>query len=525
VSRAESPSPRFVLGALGALSAALLAVRLYASAHVGFGDSEALYAAYALHPQPAYVDHPGLIGVLARLIGEGGAPSPGAAHRVTALASTLLPWVLVGAARAAGATWRTSALAGMALAAAPEIGVGLFAMTPDLPLAFAWTGALGLAAAGLRAEARSARAAATLLFAGVLAGVACAAKVSGALLAVGLVAAYASPPARAHARTPWPWVGLAFGAIVTLPIVGYEARLGFPMLRHRLVDTQAQAGFSPRNVAAVLLGQLAYVSPVLLTAAALAARDLVKARRTNDPVTRLLFATFAIPLVALVTLSAWSRVAEPHWLAPAFLALPIHAARGSRSVTLRLVRASVITGFALVAGVYAWVLVPSSTQLLPASADPRLDLANELVGWPQATDVLRDVLVDVRASDPIDTPIVVGPYWTICAQLSAALGHEAQVGCDSNIPDDFDSWLPRHEWRRAGEVVFVTDSRYPVDLSARFPDRFAVQAWEVPVVRGGRLARTFTITRLVPRAMGAFELPAGTRPKAPEPSREALRPG
>ena len=28
----------------------------------GFGDSEALYACYALHPQPAYLDHPALIG-------------------------------------------------------------------------------------------------------------------------------------------------------------------------------------------------------------------------------------------------------------------------------------------------------------------------------------------------------------------------------------------------------------------------------------------------------------------------------
>src|SRR5271170_2042573 len=101
--------------ALASVSAAMLVVRLVASTRVGFGDSEALYASYALHPQPAYLDHPGLIGVIARAIGEGGAPSPIGAHRATSVAATLLPWVLVVAARAAGATWRAAGIAAIAL--------------------------------------------------------------------------------------------------------------------------------------------------------------------------------------------------------------------------------------------------------------------------------------------------------------------------------------------------------------------------------------------------------------------------
>ncbi len=511
---------------LGALSMALLAIRLYASSRVGFGDSEALYASYALHPQAAYVDHPGLIGVVARAIGAGGAPSPGAAHRVTSIASTLLPWVLAVAARGAGATWRASLVAAIALAAAPEIGVGLFAMTPDLPLAFAWTGALGLAAGGMRADVRSSRAAACLLFAGLLAGVACAAKVSGALLFVALIVTYASAPARAHAKTIWPWAGLALGALVALPIATYEAGHGFPMLQHRLIDTQGEAGLSVRNAFAVVLGQVAYVSPVLVVAAFFVARALSRARGSGDPVTRLLFASFAIPLVALVALSSWSRVAEPHWIAPALLALPIYAACSPARLTRltrRLVTSSIAVGFALIALVYAWVLVPSSATLLPESADPRFDLANELVGWPRAIDAVREILADSHSADPIDVPVVVGPHWTICAQLHAALGRTVLVGCDSPMPDDFDGWLPRASWRQAGEILFVTDSRFPVDLAARFPNRFATRTWEVPVLRGGRLARTFTITQLVPRAMGRAE-PRIT-PPAPGASREAPRPG
>src|SRR5579883_2160722 len=100
--------PPVELVALAVTSAALLAVRLWASARVGFGDAEALYAAYAVHPQPAYLDHPGLVGVVARAIGGGTAPRPTPAHVVTSALATCLPWAMALACRACGATWRRS---------------------------------------------------------------------------------------------------------------------------------------------------------------------------------------------------------------------------------------------------------------------------------------------------------------------------------------------------------------------------------------------------------------------------------
>src|SRR5271154_7590883 len=88
--------------ALVAVTGVMLAVRLFAAQRVGFGDSEALYAAYALHPQPAYLDHPGLIGLFARTIGAGSAPSPERAHFVTTVLGAALPWEMALACRACG---------------------------------------------------------------------------------------------------------------------------------------------------------------------------------------------------------------------------------------------------------------------------------------------------------------------------------------------------------------------------------------------------------------------------------------
>src|ERR1019366_2677410 len=117
------------LWALAALSASLLAIRLYAATRVGFGDSEALYAAYAVHPQPAYLDPPPLIGLVARALGGGTAPSPERAHLMTAVLASLVPWAMALACRGAGASWRRAFAAALVFAVVPEIAIGLFAMT------------------------------------------------------------------------------------------------------------------------------------------------------------------------------------------------------------------------------------------------------------------------------------------------------------------------------------------------------------------------------------------------------------
>jgi Dolichyl-phosphate-mannose-protein mannosyltransferase len=482
---------------LAAVSAVLLFVRLHAAAVLGFGDSEALYACYALHPQPAYLDHPGLVGVAARWIGGGTAPQPSRAHVVTALLATAFPWLLAAACRACGAEKGRSLVVGLVAAAVPEIAVGLFALTPDLLLACTWTGALALGALALRAPPRSARAAAAFAGAGVLAGAAAASKVTGIALLVALAWAYLSRPAEEHRRTLAPWVGLAAGGAVLEPVIAYEAHAGWPMLRHRLVDTQSAAGLSLRNLGAVVGGQLVYVSPLVAVLLALAARSVWRSPQ-RDAVGRLLLAAFVVPLAGLVPLCLWSRVAEPHWMAPPLLALAMAAARSDFAPSRWWIAASAGLGGAMVAAVHAWVLIPSAVRLAPASYDARLDISNELVGWPDAVAAVRaqgDAL-NAGAPEPLSVA-VVGPHWVICAQLEAALRGALPVGCETPVPDDFDGWYPRRVWQSADVVLWVDDGRFgDPDL----PGYATFRVRRVRVYRGGRVARTFTITLLARRA-------------------------
>ncbi len=490
--------------ALALVSFALLVVRLYAASVVGFGDSEALYASWALHPQLSYLDHPGLVGLVARVIGEGAPPTPLRAHVVTAVTATLVPWLAYGAARAADAPPRRAAAAGLVLALAPVTAVGLFGLTPDLLLAPLWLGSLALASVGLREGDGSLRGAASLLGAGLLAGISASAKAPGILLVLGLAGglvwiARAGVKESAAARSTWPWAGLAAGLIAFVPTVLYEARLGWPMIRHRLVDTQGGAGLSLRNAGAVLGGQLLYVSPVLAVLVVVVARDLWTKRR-DDATSRLLFAVFALPLVPLLALSLWSQVAEPHWLAPAWLALVVHGARrGPELVSRRVTVAALATAALFTTLAHVYVLVPASARLVPAApaetGSARMDIASELYGWPEVFAAVRD---ETRATaTPFDPEgrevVVVGPHWTICGQLHAGLPG-IRIGCATEVPDDFDRWLPRASWRAAEHVLFVTDARFPEGGGGQLPDHVLVGRREITIRRGGRVTRTFTLS-------------------------------
>lgn len=475
------------------VSLALFMLRLAVSSGTFFGDAEALYASYALHPQPAYLDHPGLIGFIARVLGGGGAPSPARAHVFTTVVATLFPWLGALAARAAGASWRGAFRTVIGLALVPELSVGLYAFGPALPLAVMWMGALALAAVGLRSEPGSYRAMFALLGTGVLVGLACLSQASGALLGLALLVAFLAGPGRAHFRTPAPWVAILLAGILLAPAVRWEAQQGYPLLRHRLVATQVHAGLSLRNLGALVGGQLLYVTPPFLIAAWLLLRDLWRERK-DDPVSRLLWIATVVPGAVLIALCLWSRVAEPHWLAPAYLPLGIQLAR-SDAIGRRLAIGSVITGAVIAALAWVWVKTDLPIELLGSHYRARYDLANDLYTWGPARQLLDDA-IETTMIDSTHLPVVVGPHWVVCAQAQAAVGNKVPVGCNTSIRDDFDRWYPRGRWLSAPVLLYVTDSRFHIDPAKELPGRTVKSISRVAIRRGGRVVRTVRIYRL-----------------------------
>lgn len=473
-------------------SALLLGLRWTLAHRVGFGDAEALYVAYSVHPQPAYLDHPGLVGALARLIGRDGVPKPEAVHECTAIVSTLLPWFGVLAARCAGAPLPSAILSFYALAFLPELVIGSFALTPDLLLAYLWIGALGSASLMFRSATGSARALVAALFTGVSVGLACASKASGVLLGVALITASIARPARAHWRTAAPWLAIAVATVFFAPVIFWEVRHGFPLMRHRFVATQSQAGISLRNVGALLGGQLLYVTPPFLLAAYLVLRSLWRQR--DDSTSSLYLAACIVPAAALIALCLWSRVAEAHWLGPAYLSLALGVAHAP-VVGRKLALACVGTGAAVALLGFVWVATPAPMKLLGNGYVARYDLSNDLYAWGPGRDFLRDAAEKVREQTGRE-PVVVGPHYIVCAQAHIALDPRIIVGCRTPAGDDFEQWYPAQMWNRKSTLLFVSDDRFAIDAAREFPDRSVVATQHLSVIRGGRIVRTIEITRL-----------------------------
>ena len=412
------------------------------------------------------------------------------------MACTLVPWAGALGARWLGASRRDAPFAGLALLAAPEISVGLFALTPDLLLAPCWLLAAGAWGRALLRSDRGAPALSWALLAGLLAGLGASSKVSGFLLLLAMGLSLLDPGSPARRRSAPLAAGLALGALLASPVVAGELMYGFSMLQHRLVSTQRGAGLSPRNVGALVGGQLGYLSPLVLACGVALARWL----RGQGGAGRWLGWMTVASGVPLAALCLWSRVAEPHWLAPAWLGVALAAALpGALEVPgARLRRWALGSGVALALLVHGWTLTELAPRFLGGAYEGRYDLANDLLLWARLGPALEAERARVRAERGVE-PVVVAPHWIIAAQAAATGGvglRAATVAClagSMEPPDDFCAWEPPSGWGDA-PLLWVSDDRFELKPPPVLPG--IREERRVGLERGGRRVREAVVVRL-----------------------------
>ncbi|MGE0323786.1 MAG: ArnT family glycosyltransferase [Polyangiaceae bacterium] len=508
--------PRGIKYAL-AFSFALLALRLWVASKVGFGDAEALYASYALHPQPAYLDHPGLIGFFAGWLGDGQAPAPLACHVISAFLSTALPWLGAWTAWQLGAKSDKLHYTVIALLLLPEVSIGLFGFTPDLLLAPLWILALGAYAGFVKSEPGSTRALGFALLGGACLGLGILSKISMLLLLPVLFVSLRSEQGRRHVRTLAPWGALLIMGVLCWPFVRYEVQHDYPMWHHRLVSTQGASGFSLRNLGALIGGQLLYVTPPFLIAGYYIVRQL---DRSDFKQALLLHATW-IPALPLGVLCLWSKVAEPHWLGPCYLALCIGASVVPAAIGRRVwISSAAVGGLAILLSA-AWVGTDLPPRVLGKAYEARYDLANDMYAWDAGLRLVKESITDAELHNlGSPAPPVVGPHWVICAQLEAGLQRRVQIGCRTPAGDDFRSWYPEAQWWNAARILYVTDDRFAVtteQLLTEFPDRRVVSKKRTTIIRGRVPVRQIEVTLLERNVDVGFLAPAPNA--APSPPR------
>lgn len=497
---------RLLIAAL-ATTLALAGLRLEAARHVGFSDIEALFLTYGLHPQPAYVDYPGLIGGFARLL----EPEPFSVHLATTLAAAALPWLGVLAAWANGAPARAALRAFFPLALLPPLCIGWFAFTPDLLQCYLWLAALAGGGLALRQPSTSFVALLASVAVGVAAGLACLTKPSGWLLAAALLALALGRSERERLRTLSPWAALGLFVIITAPLVSHwrAQGIGFSL------DAQLSVGRAAMQLARPLLG----MTPPFLMAGALVASDLLR-RRETSPIDRWLRLQLLVPLLPLAVLAACTS-AETDWLMPAYLVLSLQVTR-MPSLRPSLAWVCALTGFGVALLGWCWLRteLPLWAGEKLGGYDPRLDTSNDYYAWLPEKQLLEEAVVDVRERTG-QNPIVIGPHWNVCAQAELALAGQVHVGCDSLEHDDYDDWSNPTLWSAAQTLLFVTDSRFEEPPDA-FYGRDVVWVRRAAVERFGQTVRTISVSRFDRQegtAAAPSPAPDGVRAMAPKPAR------
>lgn len=456
----------------------------------GLGDTEAYYTAWSMDLAWGYHDHPGAIAWLLALTRTldagviGTRLAPALCWTVT-LAAMTCAWRRTSGPRAA--VW-----AALLFASAPLYGTGGLLAAPDAPLAAAWACALA-ASAFARTRLRWA-----------LVGGAGALMLTSKLLGGALVAALvfdalthrAATPRTAHAYAPRPALAWDCAAIVAataslglIPTLIFEASHDWTGLTYHVLERHTgTTPFAPRHLAAFIGGQLAGLAPILAVALPWGAWRL---RHHPEPLQRRAVRVACVTWLPLALITASTREAEPHWPVLAWLPLlgPLAAHLTRTRSGLRLKTAAVVSGMCLQALVWLHLLTPLGVRLWPEPYVPRYDIANDLRGWDLVARIARAELDAGR----IDR--VAAYHYTVCGQLTAALGALPPVACLSRRRDAFDFLLDGHSGAAdpGQDLLYVRDNRY----NEHGPDRLRCDAWGPPrplrVTRGGRVSHTFEL--------------------------------
>jgi 4-amino-4-deoxy-L-arabinose transferase-like glycosyltransferase len=437
--------------------------RLALAATLGPGVDEAYTIVVSRRLALSYFDHPPLHQWIARYaalaFGEG--------------AATRLPFVALFAATG----WLTFALtrrlfdARAGLVALVALNVSAFFLVsaggwvmPDGPLLFALAGA-ALALAELFFGAPGPRAAWGLwLAAGLFLGLAGLSKYSAALAAVGLVAFLALSPRQRHwFAHPAPYLAALIALAMASPAVVWNWRHGWVSFAFQGERGALAGSWRPAQVGAMLLGEIAYLTPWIFIP--LAGALVAGARQAFAHEKRLFLVCLALPPILLFTLTPlWGARGLPHWPMSGWLfAYPLMGAWLGEPWAARInLRRWAIVSAALIGAIAILVVSQAATGWLTRLIPPPAGVADptlETLDWGalRAAPALRQAA------------FVVATNWMEGGKIALALGRKTPVFVFSNDPRGMAFLYDSARFVGRDGVVVVPESRLDQTLAQLRP--------------------------------------------------------
>ncbi len=459
-----------------ALILGFAAARIIFMASLGLGRDEAYTLVISRRLALSYFDHPPLHQWLAHF----------AALAVGETVLARLPFVLAFALASWGLYELTRALYGARAAFAALFALNVtpffFAsagtwIVPDGPLlACLAAAALCLTRVTLGAPQRS-EIWPLWLGVGLAFGLAGLSKYSAVLTALG-AALYlvGSPAQRKWLRHPAPYLAAALALAIVAPVFLWNADHGWVSFRFQGGRGAPADGAGILAVAAVALGQAAYLTPwmfvALIAGAAMGWREAAR----GDECARALLCLALPPILVFTLIPLWSGKGLPHWPMPGwFFLYPLlgeWAARrrfGARAATANLAALVVLAGFVVSQGRFGWIERLAGRPL----PDPTL----EVLDWGP--------IREAPALSPRPAFVATTKWWE-AGKVGVALGPAVPIFVFSDDPRGI-AFLDRGEDFVGRDAVIIAEQRRLPEITgvlrSYFHDLGAPQSF--PLGRGG----------------------------------------
>ena len=470
-------------------------VRLFFAVYLRLGDDEAYYWEWGQYPDLSYLDHPPMIGWIGGLFSAIFGNNEFGARFGPLLMSTLF---LVLVYRFAYWLYKDDSIAfrvGLLFTLIPLFTAGSFMLLPDAPLSLFWLASL-MVFYRITVTGNGN----LWLLLGVVWGLGMLSKYNMFSLP-GCIALFLLLSAR---HRFWflrlkMWLGLGLGLLIFSPVVIWNIQRGFPSLTYHVMERNKGMSFDWEPVQIYLAGQFGYLSPLVFIAALVILWQLGRmAFREKDEKALFLF-TMAFPYILVWSVAvAVSPTGKPHWPAmgyiPLFCALPWFWKVRWQAGNWWMKVLHPIPVLALAGFVTAVILAQSLYPVI--RMDPRLDLTNDLYGWPETAKVVQQEYDRLSKEAPT---IIITRRLNMAAPLRFYMPGNIPGYSLSHVNEQYDVWgrgsLDNHP--RGGNAVYVADSRFTPGKMERYGFKRIEALPPIDVIRAGRVVKQFFVFRFI----------------------------
>jgi len=465
------------------LIAATALVRLFAAGDVGLSVDEAHYALYGMRPDWSYFDHPPMIGWL-QAVALQFSESDLSMRVIPVLLFAATSWVLYRVTLAlfpAETPWLGFISVALLQSGAIFQLIGM-AMLPDTPLLL-----LGLLLLWVLHSVVIEGCVQNWLWLGVLLGLAALSKYTSITLLVTVVLALTLGKQWRQLRSPWPWLAIAAGSILIMPILYWNYRHDWISFLYQLHHGTGKSSWEWTRFFASEGAQMLAYGPGLCVFGLIALAYGLKHWRVSGA---WLCLSFSIPVLLLFGMGAGYEMTLPHWTSLGWAGLtPLTAYwlhRHWQSLWVRIgVRSAMVYSVAVITIIFSEFISP----WLPFGDNE--NPLRDLYGWKQAAQRAEQLRLQMSTAPAGSAPLLFTANWTYASRL-AWYAHPLPVQVTDSRFDQFDLWFGSPQNEARGILVLWPD-QHAAPVTGGAGQFTACELRDsLPVSSHGHLLSTFT---------------------------------